>query len=121
MSLVFQSSQFIYFICILDEDISDCWPIFRHNFDPYFPLTNVKKSNYVSQSERTIKNIPLLNIKFIPFEAELLTQKSILNINERPFMHIFIGFCEVIRFLIYIYILIIFRILTSTGSNSVPK
>ena len=42
-----------------------------------------------------IRTIPTINVKFIPLKAELLSLKTNLNIHERPFLHIFIGFCEV--------------------------
>ena len=41
------------------------------------------------------RSFPSINLKFIPFKAEILSQKSLLNINERPYLHIFIGYCEV--------------------------
>lgn len=41
------------------------------------------------------RSFPSINLKLIPFKAEILTQKSLLNINERPYLHIFIGYCEV--------------------------
>ena len=81
-----------------DEDISDCWPVFKHNIEGYFPLRNLQRiKNSVSIELNTVlRNIPILNLKFVPFKAEQLTQKSILNFHERPYLHVFIGFCEVI-------------------------
>ena len=80
-----------------DEDISDCWPIFKHNIDGFFPLKNVHKPKIIGLTELNtmIRTIPTINVKFIPIKAELLSLKTNLNIHERPFLHIFIGFCEV--------------------------
>lgn len=81
----------------IDEDISDCWPIFKHNIDGFFPLKNVHKPKLTGTLEfnTLIRTIPFINVKFIPLKAELLSLKTHLNINERPYLHIFIGYCEV--------------------------
>lgn len=53
-----------------------------------------------------IRKIPIINLKFVPLKAELLAHKSILNLNERPYLHIFIGFCEVNFYVILLLLLI---------------